>query len=539
MAGSSRSRTRCWIRDSSRKRAISLRPSAISGSLAIPLCIALAAFVIQIAATLIGQRFGYGYFIDELYYIACARRLDFGFVDHPPLAPAILRVTMALLGDSLAAIRLPSALAGALTVLATGWLAARLGAGAFGQALASLCAVVPPVFLVLFNVFSMNSFEILLWTALLIVTVVMVERNEPRLWLAFGALAGIALENKHTVVTLALGVVLGLVLTRERRLLFSRWLFIGGALAFVLFLPNLLWQIDNDFPSLEFYRNATLLKNRPLPPLQVVGNQILFVGPWTFPVWAAGLYYCLRRKTELRFLAIAYLLLLGSLIVSQSSRPDRMAGLYPALFACGSVAIEKAVRSRSARALSLAVVLAGGAILGAASLPILPPERVSRLVAFLGIDTQIERGEGKRAELPQWLADRFGWREIVDQVAGIYDALPENEKARAVILAPSYGHAGALELFGEGRLPPVLSHQNTYHLWGRRELRALDGGVMIYIGDDADDLEEIYESVVQVAVHDCEYCMTWRDEMPIGIARGLTLSREEIPAAWEEGKHYE
>ncbi len=500
---------------------------------------ALAAFAIQIAATLIGQRFGYGYFIDELYYIACARRLDFGFVDHPPLAPAILRLNLALLGDSLVAIRLLPAAAGALTVLATGWLAARLGAGAFGQALASICAVVPPVFLVLFNFFSMNSFEILLWTALLVVVVLMVERNEPRLWVAFGALSGIALENKHTVVLLALGVIVGLALTPERRLLFTRWLLVGGVLAFVLFLPNLLWQIEHGFPSLEFYRNATLLKNRPLPPLQILWNQILFMGPWTFPVWAAGLYYCLRRKAELRFLALAYLLLLGSLIVSQSSRPDRLAGLYPALFACGSVAIEKAIRSRVVRALAIAVVLAGGAVLGGASLPILPPEQVSRLVGFLGIDTQIEQGEGKRAELPQWLADRFGWEEIVDQIAGIYDALPENEKARTVILAPSYGHAGALELFGEGRLPPVLSHQNTYHLWGFRELGYLEGGVLIYIGWDAEDLGEIYESIVQVAVHDCDYCMTWRDEMPIFIARGLTLSREEIPVAWEEGKHYE
>jgi Dolichyl-phosphate-mannose-protein mannosyltransferase len=504
-----------------------------------PLCVALAAFVIQVVATIIGERFGYGYFIDELYYIACARRLDFGFVDHPPLAPAILRLNLAFLGDSLVAIRLLPAAAGALTMLATGWLAARLGAGAFGQALASICVVVPPIFLVLFNFYSMNSFEILLWTALLVVVVLMVERNEPRLWVAFGALSGIALENKHTVVLLALGVIVGLALTPERRLLFTRWLLVGGALAFVLFLPNLLWQIEHGFPSLEFYRNATLLKNRPLPPLQIIWNQILFMGPWTFPVWAAGLYYCLRRKRQLRFLALAYLLLLGSLIVSQSSRPDRLAGLYPALFACGSVAIEKAVRSRVARALALAVVLAGGILLGPISLPVLPPEQVSRFLGVLGIDTQIEEGEGKRAELPQWLADRFGWEEIVDQIGGIYDALPENDKARAAILAPSYGHAGALELFGEGRLPPVLSHHNTYHLWGRRELSSLEGGVLISLSYDEEDLGDIYESVVQVAVHDCDYCMTWRDEMPIFVARGLKIPREMLPAAWEEGKHYE
>ncbi len=499
----------------------------------------MAAFVIQIVATLVGQRFGYGYFIDELYYIACARRLDFGFVDHPPLAPAILRLNLAIFGDSLVAIRLPSAIAGALTALMTGWLAARLGAGRFGQSLAAICAVAPPIFLVLFNFFSMNSFEILLWTALLVVAVVMVERSEPRLWVVFGALAGIALENKHTVVVLAIGIVVGLALTRERGLLFTRWLFVGGLVALVLFLPNLLWQVEHGFPSLEFYRNATLLKNRPLPQFQVVWNQILFMSPFTFPVWAAGLYFGLRRRPALRFVALAYLLLLGSLVVSQSSRPDRVAGLYPALFACGAVQLEQVFLSLRARALVLAGILAGSGGLAGLSLPILPPESVSRFAALLGIDTQIERGAGKRAELPQWLADRFGWEELVEQVTAVYRSLSDEDRARAVILAPSYGHAGALEFFGRDRLPAVLSPQNTYHFWGRDDLRLLEGGILISLGYDEEEIGPMYESIEQVAVYDCDYCMTWRDEMPIFIARGLKLTPAELGPAWEAAKNYQ
>ena len=362
-------------------------------SIAVPLGCAGAAALLQIAATLVGQRFGYGYFIDELYYIACAKRLALGYVDHPSLAPAILRLNLALFGDSLVALRLPSALAGGLTAFATAWLAAHLGAGRFGQTLAALCAIAAPIFLVLFNFFSMNSFEILIWTAMLVVAVLMVERNEPRLWVVFGALAGLALENKHTVVLLAAGIVVGLALTAERRLLLTRWLLVGGALAFILFLPNLLWQIETGFPSLEFYRNATLFKNRPLPPLQVVWNQILFMGPVTFPVWIAGLYYCLRRKRELRFVALAYLILLATLVISRSSRPDRITGLYPVLFAFGAVQLESVVRSLRARALTLAGVLAGSAVLGVVSLPVLPPESVSRSSDFSG---SIPRSKGER-----------------------------------------------------------------------------------------------------------------------------------------------
>ncbi len=508
-------------------------------SLGVPIGIGLAAAVVQLGAVLLGEVHGYGYFIDELYYLACARRLDFGFVDHPPLAPAVLRATVALLGDTILAIRVPVAIAAALTAIAAGWLAARLGAGRFGQALASICAVGTPISLVMFSFFSMNAFEIVFWTALLVVAVLLVERSEPKLWVVFGVLAGLALENKHTVVPLAGGIVLGLALTRERKLLFTRWLLVGGAIAFLLFLPNLLWQIDNGSPSLEFYRNATLLKNQPTPPFRVISNQILFMNPLMFPVWAAGLYFCFRRRPALRFVAIAYLLALGSLALSQSSRPDRIAGFYPALFALGSIEVERLVRSTTARALALATVVAGSAVLGGISLPVLPPESVSRLAAFLGIDTQIERGAGKRAELPQWLADRFGWEELVEQVRAVYEALPEEERRRAVILAPSYGHAGAIELLGGGNLPSVLSPHNHYYLWGRDGIHRLEGGVLISIGYGTDAIGPMYESVEQVAIYDCDYCMTWRDEMPIYVARGFRLPRAELEPAWEAAKNYQ
>ena len=74
----------------------------------------------------------YGYFIDELYYLACAVRPAWGYVDHPPLSVLILGVSRRLLGTSLPALRLAPALAGVATVVLTGALARRLGARAFG-----------------------------------------------------------------------------------------------------------------------------------------------------------------------------------------------------------------------------------------------------------------------------------------------------------------------------------------------------------------------------------------------------------------------
>lgn len=135
----------------------------------------------------------YGYFIDEFYYLACAARPAWGYVDHPPLSPIVLRLWREVLGASLPAIRLLPALLGSVTVVLTGALARRLGAGPFGQVLASLATMLAPIPLIVFGIYSVNCFEIVLWTAMLYVLVVLLQADEPRWWLLFGLLAGLGL----------------------------------------------------------------------------------------------------------------------------------------------------------------------------------------------------------------------------------------------------------------------------------------------------------------------------------------------------------
>jgi hypothetical protein len=484
---------------------------------------------------------GYGYFIDELYYIACARRLDLGYVDHPPLAPALLRIQMSLFGDSIASIRFLPALVGGVMVYLSGWLAAFFGGGRWAQALAAVSVMLMPVGLVFFDTFSMNGLELLFWTSSILALLVMVRKNEPRLWLVYGAIAGVGLLNKHTMVLVGFASVLGFLLSPARRLLWSRWLVVGGIVAFLLFLPNLWWQLDNGWPSLEFYRNATLLKNIPSPPLEILLNQILFMNPVLFPIWLAGLVFCFTRGPRNRFVGFAYIVLLGILVASQSSRPDRIAGLYPILLAAGAVWWENVFARRAFGAIVFVGVVMGGLAFAPLFQPWLAPATLARYAAFIGVDTQLERGEGKRAELPQWMADRFGWEELVAQVDDVYRGLPPEEQARALIVAPSYGHAGALELLGESRgLPPVVSGHNTYHMWGRKLAGRLAQGPVIFLGSSAEKLGGMFSDVRQVGVYECDYCMNWRNDMPIHIARQSTLSASEFEVAWETSfKHYE
>jgi hypothetical protein len=400
--------------------------------------------------------------------------------------------------------------------------------------------MVGSIYHVTFSMYSMNALAVLMWAVAFLILVEIERRNEPRLWLAFGLVAGLALENKHTFILLLLGLVVGLIVTRARRHLVSRWLWLGCAIAVVLFVPNILWQMNNGWPSVEFYRNADIYKNVPTPPIEVLKHQVLFMNPGAVVVWVAGLVFFLVtvRGRRYRHLGWVHLVLLAIMLVGQKSRPDRIANVYTILFAGGGVVLgglSQRINWRWLRWALPAILIATGAVLVPVGLPLLPPKATSNYAAMLGIVPQIEKGEGKKAELPQWLADRHGWEQLVDDVELSAAQINSEERKRAVILAPSYGQAGAVELLGRDRnLPPVYATQNNYFHWGPPPDSV---EVAIIIGPFGEDMARaFFEEVVLATTHDCDWCMPWRDEVPIWLAR-----RPKVPfsTAWPELKHYE
>ena len=341
------------------------------------------------------------------------------------------------------------------------------------------------------------------------------------------------------MVLLGLAVVVATLLTPMRRHLRTRWPWIGLGIAALLVAPNLVWQVAHGWPSLEFYHNADVFKNVTTPPQRVLALQVLFMNPGTLPLWAAGLVFLVANRTRsLRQLGWVGVVLLVMLMAAQKSRPDRIAGIYPLLFAAGAVWFERWTleRRRWLRPLLVVWLALWAVALAPIGMPLLSPERLGRYVAAVGIVPQIEAGPGKTAELPQWFADRFGWESFASDVARVAARLDPDERAAAVIFAPSYGQAGALELYGRSDdLPPVYSSHNNYYLWGPPERPF---STAIVVGDSEERLSELFEEVELAAVHECDPCMRWRDEMPIWVARHPRKGLE-MATIWRESKHFE
>src|SRR5829696_1391712 len=156
---------------------------------------------------------GYGWFRDEFYYIACGEHLDWCYVDPPTLVALVTATTRAVLGDSLAALRLPAALAGAATVMVAGELARELGARRFGQGLAALAVVVATIYLPLQHILSMNAWEPLLWSGVALFVIRALDRGHTREWVYAGLLSGIALQNKHSMLFFGFALLVGLTLS--------------------------------------------------------------------------------------------------------------------------------------------------------------------------------------------------------------------------------------------------------------------------------------------------------------------------------------
>jgi len=476
----------------------------------------------------------YSYFIDEFYYIACSKRLALGYVDQPPLAAWVLALTRPLHHDSLLGIRMLAGLAQFATVWVAGLLARRLGGGLIAIAVTALSIGLCPVFLAITSFYSMNAFEPLLWTLVVYALVRLVQTRDSRLWIVIGLLVGLSFENKHTVIAFVLGLAVGVIVTRARAMLRDPWLWAGVSLAVALALPNIGWQVANGWPSLEFYRLAHLEKNVYSPPLRSLAALFVVMNIAAAPLWLAGLVRLLGRggSREFAFLGVMAAVAILEYVFSGTSRPDRPLAVFPLLFASGAVWLESLARRRTAWLLILAPIVVVSAGMAPLAVPLLPPPTLARYVSALGLTFQVERG--KHSPLPQTIADRTGWESSIDDVERVYRSLAPEDQRRAIVYAPDYGHAGAIELWGPSRgLPRVIGSQNTYWHWSQGRTNT---EVLIAISPDPEVLRQLFRDVQLAGWIDCEYCMSWRSHMPIYVARGSVVPIESV---WARAKHYE
>ncbi len=479
----------------------------------------------------------YGWFRDELYYMASTDHLAWGYVEHPPLSIAVLAVVRSLFGDSLNAVRAVPALAGAATVFLTGHIARQLGGGRFAQGLACLAALLAPVFLALDHYYSMNALDLLIWTGAIGLLLRILRAGYGRDWIALGVLLGLGLLNKISVTWLGLGLGLGLLLTPHRRWLASPWPYVAAAIAGLMFLPHVIWLRANGWPTLEFMHNATARKMVTVGWGEFVLKQIRDVGHGSALVWIPGVVFALiaRGGRPWRILAWIYLSVALLLLVGGKSRASYLAIAYPMLMALGGVAWERLLARppwRRLRPALPALIAALGLIAVPFALPVLPVDTFIRYQSALGQGARTEEHQ-EVGPLSQQYADMFGWEEMTALVDSAYRRLTPEERKHARVFGQNYGEAGAIDVLGRRYgLPRAVSGHNSYWLWGPGDW---DGSVLIIIGGDRPDNAAFFEQIEIVGQTRSPYAMPYERGLDVSIGRRL---RMPVARAWPALKHY-
>jgi hypothetical protein len=446
------------------------------------------AIVLYIAAIeLVAQlttAFRYGIFRDELYYIACSEHLAWGYVDQPPLIAFITWLERHIGGDSLLSLRFLPALAGAATVWLAGRMARQLGGRRYAQVLAALAVLIAPGYLAFYHLLTMNAFEPLIWTAAAYVVLRVIQTGNQRLWLWFGVLAGLGLENKYSMLLFGFGIFIGLLLTRERKALARPWIWLAAGIAALIWLPNVVWNIQHHWPFLELMRNIRASgRDVVLNPLAFVAQQVLSMHPLTAPIWIAGLLWCFfgatkasanargtqHRRGSCVIFGWTALVVLFTLIALKG-KVYYAWPVFPILFAAGGVAVEGWLqRWRWAPPVYVTLLAAGGAFMAPMFLPVLSPER------FLWYETKFHMAPPQMEHQRlgplrhQIYADMFGWEDVARAAARAYYSLPAGIRQRTAIAGSNYGSAGAIDFFGpKYGLPKAIAGHQSYWLWGPR-----------------------------------------------------------------------
>ena len=465
----------------------------------------------------------YGFHRDELYYIVGGFHPDFGYVDHPPLTPLLARLAVELFGPSVAGLRLFPALVGASIVLLTGILTRQLGGDRFAQGLAALCVILSPLYLLTNTLFQTVTFDQLVWVLSTVLVMHLVKTGNHNTWLAIGFVIGIGLQIKHTALLFGFGLVIALLLTAQRKQFASTWPWLGGLVALLIFLPNLIWQSVNDWPTLEFIRNNNANVQSASSRIEFLALQIIFLGIPAFPIAVAGLLRLFRSRSEaMRLLGWLYLSIMLLLLVV-GGKPYYPAPLYPILYASGAIVVTEQLRQRKWNRLRPVLI---GALLAITLpfvplvLPVLPPPTFAAYQAYYPQND---------------FAEMFGWEELVEAVQGVYAQLPPDEQDKSTILTSNYGSAAAIDLLGASRgLPNAHSGHNTYYFWGPGDAPV---EAIIAVGFQRTDLEGNCAEVQEAAVVSNRFSIDNEEAgRPIYLCQQPNVTLQEI---WPQLKHFQ
>lgn len=411
----------------------------------------------------------YGLHRDEYLYYDMGFHLGWGYMEVPPMIALFSKLAY-ILGGSVFAIRLFPALVGAITLVLIGFLVKSLSGKTWAILIACLGFIFSPAYLGSNTLFQPVSFNQFFWFLTAFLLVKIVQTQNPKYWYYLGLAAGLAFLTKYSIVFYLLSLLLALLISKHRKVFLSKYPYIACGIAFVIALPNLLWQYNMGFPVVGHMQELATSQLVNVQWSDFFIAQLLMQFSVSL-LWIAGFIFLFINKkyAAYRFVAFALLINVG-LILALSGKDYYTLGAYSILFVFGGLAWESWLKAAWSKIVLLVFLFALNIIAYPYVLPILKVAQMEKYCAYmkehLGLSSPLRWENGQYYSLPQDYADMHGWDEIARKVSLLYHSLPENEKAKCMIYGGNYGHAGAINYFRRKYdLPQAFSYNSSYQLW--------------------------------------------------------------------------
>ena len=446
----------------------------------------------------------FGFHRDELLYMALGEHLDWGYKEVPPFIAFISWLSVHIFGDSVFAARILSTLFGALIVYLTGLTVLALGGKRFAISIACLGVIVSPAFLGSGYLFQPVVFDQFFWVLAAYLIIRFIKTYQVEYLYGLGVAAGLGMTNKYSMAFYLLALISAILLTPQRKIFLNKAWLLAAGIALLIFLPNLIWQINNQFPVIRHMKELKDTQLDFINPFDFTLQQLL-IHATASVIWITALfiYFFSRSLRQFRFLGIAYILLIVLLIFLQGKSYYSF-GAYPVLFALGGIALSRLLSHLPGglQYASLAIILIPSLLILPIVVPVLSFNTTLQFFEFtsnkLNLKFPVKWEDQELHATTQDYADMLGWEELAIGASKSFDLIPESDREHTTIFANNYGQAGAIDRFRKKyNLPATVCLNSSYALWSPESIKTRH---LIYINDEyPDDLHPAYKKVIKVA----------------------------------------
>ncbi|MBG0858762.1 MAG: glycosyltransferase family 39 protein [Bacteroidales bacterium] len=441
------------------------------------------------------------YHRDELLYFSLGQHPDVGFATVPPLIGWIAWLMQNTVGYSVFAVRLfPALISGVMVFLVAG-IARELGGNHYARLLAALGLITATFAQRTFFLFQPVHIDVLFWTLAIYLIIKYINTESDRYLLVFGIVAGLSLLNKYLIGLLYLIILVLLPFTRHRNIFRKKMFWIGISAGFIVFLPNLIWQLLNGLPVIEHLSELARTQLVNVNRESFLTEQLIMPGGSSILTIAGLLGLVFNKKNrKYRILGFVAIAVIVSLMIMRGKSYYTI-GIFPFLIAAGAVFFEITLKRWYLR-LALPLILI---FISYLLLPFgLPVYKTAGLIKYFdiletkyGIDIGRTFEDGSKHSLPQDYADMIGWEELARITEKAWDMVPDTKSS--FIYCENYGQAGAITVIGKKYgLPEAVSFHESFRYWIPSEFDP-DITSFIYINDElGEDVQMLFSNITRV-----------------------------------------